>query len=98
VIGRKSNIVPNTKVPRDLDHNGKLTFTNLKHVVWHEAFLRLLDTICLLSKVGFAYKTFEDVMRTLYPIILILSSNYKEQFATFLTFHLICLIGSLIDV
>jgi len=75
-----SDVFFNTKVPGDSENDGKLTWTNLKRVVWHKAFLKLLDTIIQLSKVGFAYKTFEGIMRCLYPIILILSADYEEQF------------------
>ncbi|KAF8834824.1 hypothetical protein BDN67DRAFT_992580 [Paxillus ammoniavirescens] len=66
-------------VSEDSGQDGKLTFTNLKHVVWHQSFLKLLDSIILLSKTGFAHKCFDDVLRWLYPIILILSADYEEQ-------------------
>ncbi|KAI5990794.1 hypothetical protein EDC04DRAFT_2614050 [Pisolithus marmoratus] len=44
-------------VPEDSANDRKLSYTNLKRVVWHQAFLKLLNTITCLSKVGFAYKT-----------------------------------------
>ncbi|KAI6011650.1 hypothetical protein EDC04DRAFT_2871060 [Pisolithus marmoratus] len=66
-------------VPEDSANDRKLSYTNLKRVVWHQAFLKLLDSITCLSKVGFTYKTYDDLMRTLYPIILILSADYEEQ-------------------
>ncbi|KAI5987001.1 hypothetical protein EDC04DRAFT_2527433, partial [Pisolithus marmoratus] len=62
-----------------LSQQQKFSYTNLKKVVWHQAFLKLLSTITCLSKVGFAYKTHDGLMRTLYLIILILSADYEEQ-------------------
>jgi len=67
-------------------------WTNLKRVVWHELFLKILNSIIQLSKVGFAYKTFKGIMRLLYPIILILSADYEEQFVVLLVLNLILLI------
>ncbi|KAI6131231.1 hypothetical protein EDD16DRAFT_1514591 [Pisolithus croceorrhizus] len=66
-------------LPIDSANDRKLSYTNLKRVVWHQAFLRLLDSITCLSKVGFTYKTHNGLMRTLYPIILILSADYEEH-------------------
>ncbi|KAF9245417.1 hypothetical protein BU15DRAFT_85700 [Melanogaster broomeanus] len=66
-------------VGEDAEEDGKLSFTNLKRVVWHEAFLKLLDSIILLSKTGFSHKCFDDIMRWLFLIILILSADYEEQ-------------------
>ncbi|KAF8427202.1 hypothetical protein L210DRAFT_3614939 [Boletus edulis BED1] len=66
-------------VPGDAAEDGKLSYTDLKRVVWHESFLKLLESIIELSKVGFAYKCFDEIIRVLYPIILILSADYEEQ-------------------
>ncbi|KAI5982863.1 hypothetical protein EDD15DRAFT_2179828, partial [Pisolithus albus] len=66
-------------VPEDSANDRKLSYTNLKRVVWHQAFLKLLDSITRLSRVGFAYKTHNGLIRTLYPIVLILSADYEEQ-------------------
>ncbi|KAF9231017.1 hypothetical protein BU15DRAFT_68692 [Melanogaster broomeanus] len=66
-------------VAEDADESGKLSFTNLKRVVWHESFLKLLDSIILLSKTGFSHSCFDEIVRWLYPIILILSADYEEQ-------------------
>ena len=85
------------KVPGDSENEGKLTWTNLKRVVWHESFLKMLNSIIQLSKIGFAYKTFEGILRLLYPIILILSADYEEQFVTLSVLYLILLIIRYID-
>ncbi|KIK97231.1 hypothetical protein PAXRUDRAFT_136714, partial [Paxillus rubicundulus Ve08.2h10] len=66
-------------VAEDAEEDGKLLSMNLKCVVWHEAFLKLLDSIILLSKTGFAHKCFDSTIHWLYPIILILSADYEEQ-------------------
>ncbi|KAG2746305.1 hypothetical protein P692DRAFT_201867904 [Suillus brevipes Sb2] len=42
-------------VPEDSDEDGKLSYTNLKRVVWHESFSILLITIMVLSATGFAH-------------------------------------------
>ncbi|KAF8427564.1 hypothetical protein L210DRAFT_3614930 [Boletus edulis BED1] len=72
-------IMHHSTVPGDAAEDGKLSYTDLKHVVWHESFLKLLESIIELSKVGFAYKCFDEIIRVLYPIILILSADYEEQ-------------------
>ncbi|KIK18210.1 hypothetical protein PISMIDRAFT_109892 [Pisolithus microcarpus 441] len=69
----------NLPVPADSGNKGKLSWTNLKCIVWHESFLKILDSIVSLSKVSFAYQTFEGTVRHLYPVILILSADYEEQ-------------------
>ncbi|KAF8547098.1 hypothetical protein OG21DRAFT_1527385 [Imleria badia] len=39
-------------VPEDSEEDGKLSYVTLKHVVWHESFHKLLETIALLSNTG----------------------------------------------
>ncbi|KAG9310467.1 hypothetical protein JVU11DRAFT_9611 [Chiua virens] len=66
-------------VPENSEEDGKLLYVNLKCVVWHESFRKLLETIIVLSAEGFGHKCFDNVLRVLYPIILILSGDYEEQ-------------------
>ncbi|KAG1835880.1 hypothetical protein DFJ58DRAFT_847294 [Suillus subalutaceus] len=66
-------------VPKDLDEDGKLSYTNLKCVVWHESFSILLTTIMVLSATGFAHECYDGTQRWLFPLILILSADYEEQ-------------------
>ncbi|KAG6326821.1 hypothetical protein ID866_12268 [Astraeus odoratus] len=66
-------------VPEDSDEDHKHSYVNLKHVVWHRLFLKLLESIILLSKTGFAHKCFDGILHWLYPLILILSADYEEQ-------------------
>ncbi|KAG1898812.1 uncharacterized protein F5891DRAFT_1129282 [Suillus fuscotomentosus] len=75
VISRCANL----PVPEDAEEDHKLSYTNLKHVVWHEAFLKFLEVIILYSKTGFAHKCFNDVERWLYALILLLLADYEEQ-------------------
>ncbi|KAG1874443.1 hypothetical protein F4604DRAFT_1880894 [Suillus subluteus] len=55
-------------VPEDAGEEGKLGYTTLKHV--HAAQY---------SKTGYLHKCHNDVLRWLFPIILILSADYEEQ-------------------
>ncbi|KAG1859330.1 hypothetical protein DFJ58DRAFT_715722 [Suillus subalutaceus] len=66
-------------VPEDSDEDSKLSYTNLKRVVWHESFSILLVTIILLSATGFAHECYDGTQRLLFPLILILSADYEEQ-------------------
>ncbi|KAF8546605.1 hypothetical protein OG21DRAFT_1391233, partial [Imleria badia] len=66
-------------LPGDSAEEGKLSWTNLKRVLWHESFKKLLDSIVALSKIGFAHDCFDRILRRLFPIILILSADYEEQ-------------------
>ncbi|KAG1901609.1 uncharacterized protein F5891DRAFT_1187480 [Suillus fuscotomentosus] len=66
-------------VPTDSSEDGKLSYMNLKCVVWHVAFIKLLESIILYSKTGFAHICFDAVMQWLYPLILLLSADYEEQ-------------------
>ncbi|KAG1891827.1 uncharacterized protein F5891DRAFT_1131475 [Suillus fuscotomentosus] len=65
--------------PTDSSEDGKLSYTNLKHVIWHAAFIKLLESITPYPKTGFAHICFDAVMWWLYPLILLLSADYEEQ-------------------
>ncbi|KAG1865264.1 hypothetical protein F4604DRAFT_1881913 [Suillus subluteus] len=58
---------------------GKLGYTTLKRIVWHESFFKLLEHAAQYSKTGYSHKCHNDVLRWLFPIILILSADYEEQ-------------------
>ncbi|KAG1830270.1 hypothetical protein DFJ58DRAFT_737038 [Suillus subalutaceus] len=66
--GRVVGWLPILQVSEDADEEGKPGFVNLKRVVWHEAFLKLLELVAILK-----------IARWLFPIILILSADYEEQ-------------------
>ncbi|KAG1876628.1 hypothetical protein DFJ58DRAFT_712860 [Suillus subalutaceus] len=75
--GRVIGLLP--IVSEDASEEGKKSFTNLKHVVWHESFVKFLELVAQYSKTGYSYKCFDQVLRWLFPIILILSADYEEQ-------------------
>ncbi|KAG0693167.1 hypothetical protein DFH29DRAFT_1040601, partial [Suillus ampliporus] len=66
-------------VPDDSEEDGKLTYVNLKRVVWHKAFFKLLETIIIHAETGYAYTCYDGIMRWLYAFILLLSADYEEQ-------------------
>ncbi|KAI0073150.1 hypothetical protein K474DRAFT_1710969 [Panus rudis PR-1116 ss-1] len=67
-------------VPEDPSEKQKTGFANFKRVVWHESFLRMLQTIAPLSKVGYVYENTQlNLLLRLFPVVIILSSDYEEQ-------------------
>ena len=71
--------MPHRQVPEDAAEEGKLGYTTLKRVVWHESFLKFLEHIAQYSKTGYSYKCYNNIPRWLFPVILILSADYEEQ-------------------
>ncbi len=55
-------------------------FINWKRVVWHKSFSQVLKHIEQLTKTGWRVKCGDDVMRWLFPLLLILSADYEEQY------------------
>ncbi|KAG2074347.1 hypothetical protein BDR04DRAFT_976913, partial [Suillus decipiens] len=66
-------------VPEDAGEEGKLGYTTLKRVVWHESFLKLLEHAAQYSKTRYLCKCHNDILRWLFPVILILFADYEEQ-------------------
>ncbi|KAG1765353.1 hypothetical protein EDD22DRAFT_978791 [Suillus occidentalis] len=66
-------------VSEDADEEGKPGFVNLKCIIWHEAFLKLLELVVQHSKSGYSHTCYDKIMHWLFPIILILSADYEEQ-------------------
>ncbi|KAG2091483.1 uncharacterized protein F5147DRAFT_822988 [Suillus discolor] len=66
-------------VPDDAAEEGKLGYTTLKRVVWHESFFKLLEHVAQHSKTGYSHKGYNGILRWLFPVILILSADYEEQ-------------------
>ncbi|KAI6142404.1 hypothetical protein BKA82DRAFT_3985064 [Pisolithus tinctorius] len=67
-------------VPKDTEEEGKLGYTTLKCIVWHESFSRLLSDIMQHLKTGYIHMLHHDqVTHWLFPVILILSVDYEEQ-------------------
>ncbi|KAJ7824744.1 hypothetical protein B0H14DRAFT_3110853 [Mycena olivaceomarginata] len=65
-------------VEEDPLESGKPGYVNFKNAVWHAAFYKLLESIVLASKTGIMTKCGDDVFRCLFPMILILASDYEE--------------------
>ncbi|KAI5989534.1 hypothetical protein EDD15DRAFT_2171237 [Pisolithus albus] len=67
-------------VPEDAQEEGRLGYTNLKRVVWHESFVKLLDDVVQYSHTGYSHTSIYDkVTRWLFPVVLMLSADYEEQ-------------------
>ncbi|KAG2136263.1 hypothetical protein BD769DRAFT_1352368, partial [Suillus cothurnatus] len=71
-------------VKEDKKHSGKPVYVNFKNAVWHQSFLKILACLTPLSKFGSAVKCRDDIICIFYPIILILSADYEEQFVSIL--------------
>ncbi|KAJ7686006.1 hypothetical protein B0H17DRAFT_1169830 [Mycena rosella] len=65
-------------VKDDPKENGKPAFSNFKNVIWHTAFYKLLESLIHPSKVGSWTECGDNVLRWLWPIILILAADYEE--------------------
>ncbi|KAI6017728.1 hypothetical protein BKA83DRAFT_4058855 [Pisolithus microcarpus] len=65
-------------VPELAKEERKTGYVNFKRVIWHEAFLKLLEKVAELSKVGYLHESYDGVLRWLFPLILILSADYEE--------------------
>jgi len=68
-----------SQVDEDPGETGKKGYVNFKRVVWHKAFFHILELIQLYGKLGFQMKCGDDIVRWLFPILLILSADYEEQ-------------------
>ncbi|KAG1857471.1 hypothetical protein F4604DRAFT_1589912 [Suillus subluteus] len=66
-------------VSEDSEHAGKSSFVNFKNAVWHEPFLKLLESVIQISRTGYWFECGDAIRRLLWPLILILSADYEEQ-------------------
>jgi hypothetical protein len=73
------------QVEEDPGETGKAGFVNHKQVVWHKSFFQLLETVILYSKTGFHHPCADKIIRWLFPILLILSADYEEQYVVFVS-------------
>ena len=58
---------------------GKLDFTSLKRVVWHECLGIVFEVFAKHARLGYKTTCGDRINRTLAPIILIKSADYEEQ-------------------
>ncbi|KAI6145632.1 hypothetical protein BKA82DRAFT_24361 [Pisolithus tinctorius] len=66
------------QVPELAGEERKIGYVNFKHVIWHEAFYKLLEKVAELSKVGYLHECYNNIHQWLFPVILILSADYEE--------------------
>ncbi|KAG2103715.1 uncharacterized protein F5147DRAFT_746667 [Suillus discolor] len=66
-------------VKEDPKHGKKKSFVNFKNAVWHESFLKLLEAVIVHLKSGYWFECWDPVQHLLWPLILILNADYKEQ-------------------
>jgi hypothetical protein len=52
---------------------------DFKRHVWHQSFLKLLETIKEHSVTGFWVTCGDGLQRCLFPMVLMLSADYEEQ-------------------
>ncbi|KAI9436138.1 hypothetical protein BJY52DRAFT_1091423, partial [Lactarius psammicola] len=55
------------------------SFTNFKRVVWHKSFFVIIWSIISHSKTSCWVECGNGVKQWLFPIVLMLSVDYKEQ-------------------
>ncbi|KAL0058382.1 hypothetical protein AAF712_014944 [Marasmius tenuissimus] len=60
-------------------HKNKPAWANMKSIVWHQAFLKIIESLILMSQVGEIFKCGDGVTRLIYLIVLALSADYEEQ-------------------
>ncbi|KAI0347909.1 hypothetical protein BDW22DRAFT_1479807, partial [Trametopsis cervina] len=66
-------------VEENAQHSKKTKFVNFKNAVYHSAFKEFLKDIARHSKVGYHYRCGDNILRTLFPFINIISADYEEQ-------------------
>ena len=69
----------NIQVPEDEAEKGKKGYIDLKREVWHQCFIKLLETIAQKSVTGHCEKCGDNINQQLFPVVLILSADYEEQ-------------------
>lgn len=68
------------QVAEEPQHKRKTSFVNFKRVIWHKSFLIFLATIAPYAKTGFWHRFESSILRCLFPLVYILSSDYEEQY------------------
>lgn len=72
-----------TQVKEDTNENNKPAFSNFKTIVWHAAFWKLLESLVHHAKLGSWTTCGDEILRWLWPIVLILASDYEEAWVLF---------------
>lgn len=66
------------QVAEEAGESGKKNFVLHKNIVWQEAFRRFLKQLRKYSQIGYNHSCADDILRWLFPLILILSADYEE--------------------
>ncbi|KAI0633772.1 hypothetical protein C8Q77DRAFT_1218049 [Trametes polyzona] len=66
-------------VAEEASEKHKVGFVNLKRIVWHESFRKLLESICNHTHTGVWFECGDSVERCICPCVAILSADYEEQ-------------------
>lgn len=66
------------QVSDDSAESGKPGYANFKNAVWHAAFYKLLESIAIHSKTGIWTRCGDEIIRWLFPMLLILAADYEE--------------------
>ena len=67
------------------EEKGDKSYVDLKRVVWHDCFTKLL-AVLEARKGGEKVACADGIERVLVPVILILSADYEEQYVIFQSF------------
>ncbi|KAH9993320.1 hypothetical protein BJV74DRAFT_771000, partial [Russula compacta] len=67
-------------VTEDPKESGKPRFVNFKRVVWHTSFKKVIQSITMHSKSGCWLECGDGIQRRLFPVVLMLSADYEEQY------------------
>ncbi|KAF8956124.1 hypothetical protein BDZ97DRAFT_1907300 [Flammula alnicola] len=63
----------------DAQEKGKKDFVNLKREIWHKAVYEIIHSIELHTEIGTAITCGDQVIRQIFPHILIISADFEEQ-------------------
>lgn len=63
----------------DEQEKGKPAYVDFKRAVWHKSFEILLRNVAKHAEDGYKKECGDGIERILFPIILILASDYEEQ-------------------
>ena len=84
-------LIDTIKLEEEAEESGKKGYVDFKRVVWHDSFKELLASIHAVSKTGTHIKCADGIIRHLYPVILILSADYEEQYGLlFIVLFILC--------
>lgn len=69
------------QVPDDTNSDGASSkkYADFKRVVWHESFYEILRSIEDHATTGYKFMCGDDILRWIFPFILIASADYEEQ-------------------